>query len=182
MSRFTMTLIAAAVAAVAAVAVVALPAIGDSGTNGGGDDGVRAYAACLAAHGLPGAPTNGMELKPWLVSHDADTVGAATAACEDVAPGRAGRPGPDVEQMIACVRSHGVDAPSAPEDFKPWVGEHQSSKAVRSALIACKMAVAPDAKAGPPAGKGAGAPGCDAPPAAKNDTPAQEPDTSQPPA
>jgi hypothetical protein len=182
-----MTLIAAAAAAVAAIAVVALPAIGDSGANGGGDDGVQAYAACLAAHGLPGAPTDGADLKPWLVRHDADTVGAATAACEDVAPGGAGAPRPDVAQMIACVRSHGVDAPTSPADFKRWVAERQSSKAVQDALIACKMAAAPDAKAGPLPGKGAGAPGCDTPPAekphaAKPDTPAQRPDASQAPA
>jgi hypothetical protein len=166
MSRFTTTLIAAAAAAIAALAVVALPAIGDAGTAGPDKDNpdVSAFAACLATHGLTGAPTTGRELKAWLASKEAADprgVKAAIAACDRSVPDL-GAPGPDVQAMITCVRSHGIDAPTAPDDFKRWVGEHQQragvSNALSDALIACKMARAPDAKATVPAKSNCGAP------------------------
>jgi hypothetical protein len=166
MSRFTTTLIAAAAAATAALAVVALPAIGAGGSTGPGKDNpdVSAFAACLATHGLTGAPTTARELKVWLGSKEAadpSGVKAAIAACDRSVPDL-GAPGPDVQAMISCVRSHGIDAPTAPDDFKRWVGRQQQragvSKALSQALIACKMALAPDAKAPVPAKPDCGAP------------------------
>jgi hypothetical protein len=161
MSRFTLTLIAAATAAVAAIAVVALPAIGDSGTKSPEKaDDVSAFAACLTAHGLAGAPTTGADLKAWLARKEATNpsgVKAAIDACKRSVPGSSA-PGPDIEQMIACVRSHGIDAPTAPDDFKRWVGEQQNaggSKALDDALVACKMALAPQVKPGGPGKPGA---------------------------
>jgi hypothetical protein len=175
MRKLTATL-AAAAAAIAAIAVVALPAIGDSGTKSSGDDsGASDLAACLAAHGLPGAPTTGLELKQWLASREnqhSRTAQAAIAACQPSADG-AGAPGPDVTRMIACVRSHGIDAPAAPDDFKPWLVDQEKaggSKALDNALRACKMALAPPDKS-----KDAGTPDCgaapDKSPAAKPETP-----------
>lgn len=155
MRKFKTTLIAAALAATAALAVVALPAIGDAGNTGPGTNNpdVSAFAACLATHGLTGAPTTGRELKAWLASKEAaDPSGAkaAMAACDRSVPDL-GTTEPDVQTMITCVRSHGIDAPTAPDDFKGWVGQQQQragvSNAVSDALVACKLAVAPDAKA-----------------------------------
>jgi hypothetical protein len=177
MSRFKTIVIAAAAATIAAITVVALPAIGDTGTKGTEkpNPDVSALAACLATHGLTGAPTTGRELKPWLASKErADPRGvkAAMAACDRSVPDL-GAPGPDVQAMITCVRSHGIDAPTAPDDFKRWVGEHQQragvSNALSDALIACKMALAPDAKAPVP-----GKPDCGAP-AEKTGPPADKP-------
>jgi len=168
MSKFTTALIAAAVAALAALAVVALPAIGDSGAKGTDNHGpgLSALAACLAAHGLPGAPSSGTELKPWLASKSStepDRVGTAMDACQSDVPQR-DAPGPEIQAIITCVRGHGVDAPSAPDDFKRWIGQQQQAgapKALNDALTACKMSLAPDTKAragakaacGEPAGK-----------------------------
>ena len=177
MSRFKTTLIAAAAAAIAALAVVALPAIGDAGSNGSQKDNpdVSALAECLAAHGLTGAPTTGRELKMWLASKegaDATGVKQALAACDRSVPDL-GAAGPDVQAMITCVRSHGLAAPTAPDDFKRWVGEQQRSKALEDALSACKMALAPAAKPGAPAGPDCGAPaGNAAPPADRPKRPA----------
>jgi hypothetical protein len=165
--------LAAAAAALAAAAVVALPAIGDSGTTST-DQGpdVSGLAACLAKHGLPGAPTTAPDLKPWLAVQDPDAVGAAINACKDKVP-EDSAPGPDAATMIACVRSHGIDAPTTPADFKRWVAEQQQagrSKALDDALVACKIAPAPQDKA-----DNAGKPACGAPtdtrPAAKPATP-----------
>ena len=143
MGRLTMTLLAAAAAAaLAATAVVALPAIGDSGTTGA-DHGpeVSTLVGCLAEHGLPGAPSSAAELKPWLRDREARDRGALRAAldaCRSSAPD-AGAPGPDAATLIACVRSHGFDAPTSPVDFKRWVGQkHQAGdSAVDDAVVAC---------------------------------------------
>jgi hypothetical protein len=186
MSRFKTTLIAAAAAAIAAIAVVALPAIGDTGGKGTetNNPDVSAFAACLARHGLEGAPTTGRELKEWLASKeglDPRNVKTAIAACQSSAPDNGGPAGPDVQAMITCVRSHGIDAPTAPDDFKRWVGEQQRagvSKALDDALIACKMALAPDAKAPVPAKPDCGAPaGKTGPRAGKPKQPASPSDT-----
>jgi hypothetical protein len=175
MSRFTLTLIAAATAAVAAIAVVALPAIGDSGKTGTDHSpDVGDFAACLATHGLPGAPTTAPELKQWLAgkeTQDPRAVQAAIDACKPYLP-EDSAPGPDPAAIIACVRSHGIDAPTAPADFKRWLGEQQPgrSKAVDDALVACKIAQAPHDNADNPGKPDCGAP-TDKPPAAKPETP-----------
>jgi len=179
MSRFTQTLIAAATAAVAAIAVVALPAIGDSGgkPRATKTDDVSAFAACLAQHGLPGAPTTGENLKPWIARHDAadpQATQAALQACKSSMPDGGG-PGPGIEDIIKCVQSHGVNAPTAPDEFKRWVGEQEQAgnDAVDQAIVKCKMALAPpgakpDAgpgKPGDPPGKQGGDCGGDVAPA-----------------
>ena len=146
MSRLTMTLIAAAAAAaLAATAVVALPALGDSGTTGADQSpDVSALAGCLANHGLPGAPTNAAELKPWLKDKEAQDPGAVDAAlnaCQSSVP-NAGAPGPDAATLIACVRRHGFDPPTSPVDFKRWLGQkHEAGdSAVDDTVAACNDA------------------------------------------
>jgi hypothetical protein len=149
MSRLTMTLLAAAAtAALAATAVAALPAIGDSGTTRA-DQGpdVSTLVGCLAKHGLPSAATSATELKPWLKDREARDPGvlrAALDACRSSAPD-AGAPGPDATTLIACVRSHGFDAPTSPVDFKRWVGQkHETGdSAVDDAVVACNDAQHP---------------------------------------
>jgi hypothetical protein len=198
MSRFTMALAAAAASAVAAIAVVALPAVGagpkpsKQQAQPGAD--FATFVSCLRSHGLPGAPDDPAQLKPWLGARetsDPDTVKAAMAACDDKrTDGKHGADekrvvvrGPDIAELIACVRSHGFDPPTAPDAFKRWVGEQNASDpdALSRAMGACKMALAPGAS------DGEGKPGsCDsdvkpAPPAddaAKPEPPAD--DAAQP--
>jgi hypothetical protein len=140
---------------VAAIAAIALPALGaDSKTprsqaKPAGDFG--AFVACLRVHGLADAPTDPAELKPWLGARegsDPDSVKAAVAACDDKRPAKDAvvARGPDVEDLIGCVRAHGLDAPTAPDAFKRWVAEKEASDAgaLDTAMRACKMALAPD--------------------------------------
>jgi hypothetical protein len=143
----------------AAAAVVALPAIGDSGGKQPSvkTDDVSAFAACLAKHGLPGARTTGENLKPWIARKEAadpQATHAALDACKRSEPD-ASAPGPGIDDIIKCVQNRGVDAPSAPDEFKRWVGEQEraGNDAVDEALIACKMALAPQG-AKPDAGPG----------------------------
>jgi hypothetical protein len=181
MSRFTTTLVAAAAAAIAAIAVVALPAIGDDSNPSpprvGTDADFGAFVACLRAHGLPGAPSDPVALKPWLAGKEASdgaAVKAAMIACKANVPDTPGVDvaGPDIEDVIACVRSHGIDAPSDPAEFKPWLAHEEAtnSDAVHAALVQCKIALDP----GPKPGAGKPPTGCDAP--ADKPPPADEAD------
>jgi hypothetical protein len=177
MSRFTMTLAAAAAAAVAATAAVALPAIGDPGTarpRAGTDADFAKFVACLRANGLADAPTGPEELKPWLAAKEASDP-QATEAAERACKAQLAKPGagagPSVEDFVACLRSHGVDAPTAPDAFKRWLARQQPSDVLRQ----CKLALDPGPKPGDP-GK-PGACGDDAkPPDAKAEPPAEKPE------
>jgi hypothetical protein len=177
MSRFTMTLAAAAAAAVAAIAAVALPAIGDPGTarpRAGTDADFAKFVACLRANGLADAPTAPEELKPWLAAKEASDP-QATEAAERTCKAQLAKPGagagPSVEDFVACLRSHGVDAPTAPDAFKRWLARQQPSDVLRQ----CKLALDPGPKPGDP-GK-PGACGDDAkPPDAKAGPPAEKPE------
>jgi hypothetical protein len=177
-----LALVAAAVAAVAAIAVVALPAIGDDGNgNGNTDPDVPAFAACLRSHGLPCAPSDPTTLKPWIGAQQADNplaVKRAMQACDHSRPDRvAGKPGaegqgPDAATVIACVRSHGIDAPTDPMAFKQWLAGQMptSSSSLRAALEDCKILPEGDGKPG-------GAPKCVAP---ADKSPADKPPADKP--
>ena len=153
MSRFTMTLAAAAASAVAAIAAVALPAVGaDSKTPRrqaeSGGAAFSAFVSCLRSHGLADAPADPAALKPWLGAKDAsdpDTVKAATAACDDKLPPKPTgvAKGPDLEDLITCVRGHGIDAPTDPDAFKRWLKGTADPSAVDAALRDCKMSLGP---------------------------------------
>ena len=151
MSRFTMTLAAAAVSAVAAIAAVALPAVGaDSKTPRRqaepGSATFSAFVSCLRSHGLADAPADPAALKPWLAareSADPGSVKPAMVACDDKPP--ATRPdvtmGPDIQRVIACVRAHGLDAPTDPDAFKRWLkgtadpSSHVNNKRGRTPIV-----------------------------------------------
>jgi hypothetical protein len=53
-----------------------------------------------------------------------------------------GSSGPGLATSIACLRRHGIDAPTAPADFKRSIAADQhgpGSKALHDALAACKL-------------------------------------------
>jgi hypothetical protein len=177
MSRFTMTLAAAAAAAVAAIAAVALPAAGDSGSprpRAGTDADFAKFVACLRANGLPGAPDAPDDLKPWLAArHTSDP--QATEAAERACKVRLTKPdagnGPSVEEFAACLRRHGVDAPTAPDALKRWLADQPSSEVMRQ----CKLELDPGPKPGD-SGKPGGCGDEVKPPAGEAEPPAEKPD------
>jgi hypothetical protein len=170
MSRFTMTLAAAATSAVAAIAAVALPAVGADSTTprkqAKPDGDFTAFVSCLRSHGLADAPADPVALKPWLAARegsDPDSVKAAMAACDDKLPAQRHevvRAGPDIEKIIACVRSHGLDAPTAPDAFKRWMADKEASDpdALDNVLRDCKMELAPEKQVEKPGSCGDDAP------------------------
>jgi hypothetical protein len=183
MSRFTMTLAAAATSAVAAIAAVALPAVGADAPKHARSQAApagdfAAFVSCLHSHGLAEAPSDPQALKPWLLARhtaDPDGVKAAMLACDNKAPDekRAVAKGPDVQELSACLRAHGLDAPTAPDAFKRWLKGTADPSAVDAALRDCKMSLAPAPSQGP--GK-PGACGGDVGPAGK----AAKPEAAKP--
>jgi hypothetical protein len=182
MSRFTMTLATAAAAAIAAIAAVALPAIGDSGParpRAGTDADFAKFVACLRANGLADAPAAPEELKPWLAAKatsDPQTTKAAEKACDAHLSKPVRGRGPSVEDFVACLRSHGVDAPTAPDAFKRWLADQEPSETLRQ----CKLELDPGPKPGDPGKPGAcgdevkPADGKTEPPAEKPEQPTDE--------
>jgi len=147
MSRFSMALVAAAASALVAIAVVALPAFG--GDSGSPTSPAKpapdfsALVACLSAHGLTGAPATPEQFKPWLGAKEASdpqATKAAEKACDDQAPnGLDVHQGPDIQALGACLRSHGLDAPTAPDALKRWLADQSGGPA----FAACKMQLDP---------------------------------------
>ena len=96
---------------------------------------------------------------------DPEAAKAAIKACDDKLPAKAPveARGPDIEKIIACVQDHGLDAPTAPDAFKRWVIEKESSNpgALDTAMRACKLALAPGPSEGASVGpsEGPGKPG-----------------------
>jgi len=92
MSRFSMTLAAAAVSAVAATGVVALQAIGDDQAPSRADAEKRAQ--CLRTE------------------RDEKRCNPNPAA---------GKPGVVPEELLACLRAHGLNPPTDPVELKMWI-------------------------------------------------------------
>jgi hypothetical protein len=144
MRRIPTMMASAGAAALTTLAVtVAVPAIGDEGGGGSPAPGPAALAACLAAHGLPGAPTDDA-LKQWLGQRlDAGdaTAKQAFAAC-------APKPVPDADrtadeaQLRACLKDHGAAVPDVGgADLKRWIVGHHTEAATAAALKACHLEV-----------------------------------------
>jgi hypothetical protein len=173
MRRISTMMASAGAAALTTLAVtVAVPAIGDEGGGGGSPaPGPAALAACLAAHGLPGAPTDDA-LKEWLRQRlDAGdaTAQQALEACAPEPVLKADRAA-DEAQLRACLKDHGAAVPDATGgDLKRWIIEHHTEAATATALEACHLEVGDH--------DGAGSAGC-----AKGDgvggRPADKPDAS----
>jgi hypothetical protein len=159
MSRLTITLTAAAASALVAAATVALPALGDDPPNASTD--AAALAACLRSHGLAGAPDDPLALKPWIAQRqeqDPDGVKKAMMACQqfqtpapDGPKPKLDKPrelsGPDVQELVACMRANGLDAPSDPAALKRWLQQKEASDpdAIKRVLPTCKMQLDPAA-------------------------------------
>src|SRR5262245_55616481 len=133
---------------VAACALLAAVGVAEAGEPG---DNARPtwekLIMCLNAHGVqPPATNDPVQLKTWFGErYESDpAVKAAFDACApDAAERKGGAPGPSLTELIACLRSHGVQAPDTtdPRALKTWLGErYKSDPAVEAALVACAPA------------------------------------------
>jgi hypothetical protein len=193
MSRLTITLTAAAASALVAAATVALPALGDDPPNA--PTNAAALAACLRSHGLAGAPDDALALKPWIAqrqAQDPDGVKRAMMACEqfltpapDGPKSKRDKPrelsGPDVQELLACMRANGLDPPRDPAALKRWLQQKEASDpdAIKRVIPTCKMQLDPGAaKAAKPGVCGDDAPKSGGEPAKPEETQPAEPSTS----
>jgi hypothetical protein len=104
-----------------------------------------AAASATVAVGVVALPALGSDA----TRPSAAAVAAKRAACLESQPAEKCKPksaeGPEMAKLIACVRDHGLDAPSDPAAFKAWVARKEASDpdAVERVIPACKMALAP---------------------------------------
>lgn len=79
----------------------------------------------------------------------AAAVAAKRAACLESQSAEKCKPksgdGPEMADLIKCVRDHGLDAPTDPVAFKAWVARTEASDpdAIKRVIPPCKMALAP---------------------------------------
>jgi hypothetical protein len=139
-----LAVVAATAAAAAVAAAITLPAGADPST---GDDADAAFVSCLRAHGAAiSADTRGVAIKQWLIAHEQDAgVQDALDACN--VKSDKGAP----EQLVSCLRSHGLDVPSDNGALKRWIFEHRDDAGAQDAFKACDFNPMPrdEAKAGP---------------------------------
>jgi hypothetical protein len=117
------TLLAATAASAAVTAAITLPA----GASDQSNPKDAPFVACLRDHGLAiPADTTGDAIKGWLLAHD-----HANSAVEGCKPDN---PGGDIEvaQMAACLRDHGLNPPSDPDQLKPWLVQQDDSAALKA--------------------------------------------------
>jgi hypothetical protein len=140
MRRLPTMLASASAAALATLAItVAVPAIAD---DAGGNEPADAFAACLRAHGLPGAP-DGPGLKPWLgarLEHGDATAERAMEGCAPK-PDIVKSAGPSEQELRSCLSDHGIPVPGG-DGFalKRWLLAHGDDAANRDAMKACRVA------------------------------------------
>jgi hypothetical protein len=141
------SIIAATTAAAAVAAAISLPAGADSGAKASLADELATFTSCLRAHGL--AVPEGLDpvaFKMWMRDHE-NSAGfqAAIAACEPDKPAKASGPAP--EELVACLREHGLTPPSTIDQLKPWTAQQDAAAAGRAALSACGIDSRPVDKA-----------------------------------
>ena len=133
MRRLSMVVAAAVASAMIVVAITALDAVGANGRSAKPkDDFAAKLAQCLRDHGVA-VPRQ----QPSL---------AVARACKDALAGDVRKPADataDVRKLTACLRAHGAQPPSAADDLKRWILQHESDTTVASALKECGIGPPP---------------------------------------
>jgi hypothetical protein len=137
-----MALAAAAVSAVVATGVMAIQAVGDDQAPSRAD--IEKIATCLRAEGAAVPTDLGDGLEAWLDSHKAQLEGPARR-CKSRDEGKGTAP----EELLACLRAHGLNPPGNLFRLKPWMLRQSGTQAGKAALSACGVSF--DAPTGRPA-------------------------------
>ena len=144
-----LSIIAATAAAAAVAAAISLPAGADDGAPKSATDELAAFTSCLRTHGLA-VPTglDPVALKRWLGAHEGSAdAQAAMSACESFTSGPAKTPAPAPEELLACLRDHGLTPPTTIDQLKPWMAQQDGTAAGRATLSACGIDSRPVDKA-----------------------------------
>jgi hypothetical protein len=132
-----LAVVLATAAAAAVAAALTLPAGADDASPDAD------FVTCLRAHHarVP-AGTRGAAIKTWVLAHDDAAVERAATTCKREVAG-----GPAPEQLVACLRDHGLTQPATIEDLKPWIVRQLETDAGKAALGACHFDTRPPEKA-----------------------------------
>ena len=118
MKRFLIVIAATAVAA-----AVTIPAIADSGSGSGSgtDPKEVAFVNCMRTNGVDiPADTRGFAIKQWVAAHESQaSVGDALKKC---APDAKRGDSVGVQELTTCLKSKGLNPPTAPDQLKQWLG------------------------------------------------------------
>jgi len=127
----------ATAAAAAVAAAITLPA----GANSASDPDAT-FVNCLRTNGVDiPADTRGFAIKQWLAAHDSQpSVSDAIQKCAPDAKKDGGNGAVEVQKLIACLKDHGLQPPSAGDQLKQWLGD-QEGDAAKAALKACGVAI-----------------------------------------
>jgi hypothetical protein len=130
-----LAVVAATAAAAAVAAAITIPAGADESS-----DPDAQFVSCLRAHGagIP-ADTRGVAIKQWLIAHEQDQgVNAAMDACDPKPTA------PAADELVTCLRAHGLDVPAGNSDVKRWIVEHAKDANAQDAFKACHFNPEPD--------------------------------------
>ena len=137
-----LAIVAATAAAAAVAAAITIPAGADTANNQSATDELAAFATCLRSHGIPiPADREGVAIKRWIGEHE-DLAGLQNAIDECAPNPRHGVKDDGVapEELRACLRGKGLDAPESLDALKPWIFEQSETDAGKAALTACGFA------------------------------------------
>ena len=128
--RRLVAIIAATAAAASVAAIITRPA---SAGDPAADD--ARFVTCLRAQGLD-IPAGTVEpaIKNWILAHrDEPGTDRSLTACKLKIGGSTAAP----EELLACLRDHGLDPPPNLEAFKPWMARQHETEAGKAAQRAC---------------------------------------------
>jgi hypothetical protein len=135
------SIIAATAAAAAVAAAISLPAGADSAP-----DEFATFTSCLRAHGLAiPAGLDPMASKMWLHAHEGSASFQTDIDACDPKPAKSSGPAP--EELVACLRDHGLTPPASIDELKPWMAQQTDTAAGKAALSACGVNSHPVSKA-----------------------------------
>jgi hypothetical protein len=127
-----LAVVLATAAAAAVAAAITIPAGADSAS-----DPDATFVNCLRTNGVDiPADTRGVAIKQWILAHDAPSVEDAIQKC---APDAKKGDAIEVNKLIACLRDHGLQPPTAPDRLKDWMGS-QSNDVLKACGVEIRKA------------------------------------------
>ncbi len=116
-----LAVVLATAAAAAVAAAITLPAGADPSS-----DSEATFVNCLRTNGVDiPADTRGVAIKQWLSAHDSQP--SVNDALKKCAPDEKTGDAIGVEQLTACLRDHGLQPPTAPDQLKQWLGSQPTA-------------------------------------------------------
>lgn len=116
-----LAVVLATAAAAAVAAAITLPAGADSSS-----DPDATFVNCMRTNGVDiPADTRGFAIKQWIAAHQSQA--SVLDAMKKCAPDEKRGGGIAVDSLVACLKSHGLNPPAAPDQLKQWLSTQDAS-------------------------------------------------------